>query len=105
MYLKLAGLAVVLASLFGAYTWVRHDAVTEYKTEQAVLQAKADKITQEKYNTLAADYETLKASRTTQFKTIVRTVEKLVDRPVYKVACIDTDGLEVANKALRGGHE
>lgn len=103
VYLRIAEFVVLIAFLFGAYYWVGDHAVTEYKQEQAVLQAKADKIQQSKYDDLAADYATLRATRTVQYKTITKTVEKLVDRPVYKNQCVDEQGLEVINKALSGG--
>lgn len=103
--IKLAEFLLTLVLLTGCYFWVRHDAVADYKKETAVEQAKADKIQQSKYDDLAADYAILKASRTTQFKTITRTVEKLVQQPAYQVPCITQEGVEAANRALGGAHE
>lgn len=103
--IKLAEFLLALVLLIGCYFWVRHDAVADYKKEVAAEQAKSDKLQQAKYDDLAADYAILKAQRTTKYKTITKTVEKLVDRPVYKNQCIDTEGLEAANKALGGQHE
>lgn len=36
------------------------------------------------------------------YKTITQTVDRLVDRPVYRSVCLDADGLRVANEALSG---
>jgi hypothetical protein len=103
--IKLAEFFLALLLLTGCYFWVRHDAVADYKKEVAVEQAKADKIQQAKYDNLAADYAILKASRTVQFKTITKTVEKLVKQPSYQVPCITQEGVDAANKALEGAHE
>lgn len=103
--IKLAEFFLALILLTGCYFWVRHDAVADYKKEVAVEQAKVDKLQQERYDNLAADYAILKASRATGFKTVTKTVTKLVDRPIYKTQCIDQDGVDAANKALGGAHE
>lgn len=36
------------------------------------------------------------------YRTITQTVDKIVDRPVYKSLCLDDDGLRTANQALGG---
>ena len=36
------------------------------------------------------------------FKTITRSVDRLVDRPVYRNVCLDDDGLRLARCAIRG---
>jgi len=100
--IRIAALLLVLAGLFFAYDYVGDRAVDQYKAEQAIVQAKADKAQQEKYDTLAAEYEVAKASREIVYKTIVKRVEKIVDRPVYSTSCVDADGLDAANKALEG---
>lgn len=104
--IKLAASLTLALALFWGYHYIGDRAVNQYKQEQIVLQAKADKITQTRYDDLAADYAILKASRTTQFKTITRTVEKLVQQPAYQVPCITQEGVDAANRALQGGaHE
>lgn len=99
---KLVGVVLLLLALFAAYHWVGYQAVAEYKAEQFVLQAKADKIQQDKYNAIAKELEDAKADREVVFKTITKTVEKVVDRPIYLEQCIDQDGLDAANAALEG---
>lgn len=103
--IKLAEFLLALVLLTGCYFWVRHDAVEDYKASQLIVQAKADKIQQNKYDDLAADYAILKASRATGFKVVTRTVEKLVQQPAYQVPCITQEGVDAANKALEGAHE
>lgn len=97
----LAALAL-FAALGFAYFWVGHRAVEHYKTEQAMLQAKADKIQQDKYNAIAQELEVAKANRETVFRTITKTVEKVVEKPVYSTQCVEQEGVDVANAALEG---
>lgn len=99
---KLIGALILVVALFGAYHWVGHRAVEHYKTEQAVLQAKADKLQQDKYNAIAKELEDAKANREVVFKTITKTVNKVVEKEVYRNVCIDTEGVDVANAALEG---
>lgn len=103
--MRLAAVLLLLAALFFAYDYVGDRAVTEYKQEQALVQADADKAQQDKYNELAADYEIAKASREVVYKTITKKVDKIVERKVYSNECFDSEGLEEANKALRGKNE
>ena len=102
---KLAAALLFLAGLFFAYDYVGDRAVDKYKTEQAIVQAAADKAQQEKYNNLAADYEVAKASKEIVYRTIPKKVDKIVERKVYSNECFDLEGLEEANKALRGKNE
>lgn len=94
---------VAFALLFGAYLWVGHHAVSEYKQEQLIVQMEKDKAQQKKYNVLAQDYEELKTKRQENARTTVREVEKIIDRPVYLNECLDDDGLRIINAAIRGG--
>lgn len=99
---KLIGAALLLLALFGAYKWIGYNAVAEYKTEQIVLQAKADKIQQDKYNAIAQELEAAKAKREVVFKTITKTVQKVVEKPIYHENCIDEQGKSLVNQALTG---
>lgn len=46
--------------------------------------------------------ETARAKTSIRYKTLVREVEKVVERPVYANVCLDADGLRLANSALAG---
>lgn len=102
VWLRVAEFAVLIAFLFGAYVWVGHNAVEDYKTEQVVLQAKADAAQQAKYNKLAEDYEKLKSTRQGNVNTITRTYEKVIEKPIYSTVCIEPSGLQLANEAIAG---
>lgn len=56
----------------------------------------------EAFNKLADDYERAKADRKVVYETITKTVDRIVDRPVYRNVCIDDDGLRQINAALAG---
>lgn len=105
VYLKLAEYAVLIVFLCGAYFWIGEHAVSDYKQEQSVIQAKADAAKQAKYDKLAGDYESLKTQRSTVTNTITHEVETIVKQPIYQTQCIDKQGLDIANKALRGSLE
>ncbi|MEB3753833.1 hypothetical protein [Acinetobacter sp. MD2(2019)] len=52
-----------------------------------------------KANKVSQDYETLKSEQQTKTETITRTVQKIVERPVYINTCFDSDGVSAVNAA------
>lgn len=50
----------------------------------------------------AANLEENNAEASVIYKTITRSVDRYVDRPVYRAECFDADGLRDANAALTG---
>lgn len=50
----------------------------------------------------ATQLEAKNAESKVIYKTIARTVDKYIDRPVYRAECFDVDGLRDANAALNG---
>lgn len=96
-------LAMILVGfMFWAYDEVGDRAVDQYKAEQAVLVAQADKVQRERYNALEGRYEALKSKREYNERVIVKNVEKIVTRDVYRNVCIDDDGLRLINEAISG---
>lgn len=55
-----------------------------------------------KANTASGGLEKDNAKTRTVYKTITQTVDKIVERPVYRNVCLDDDGLRSANAALAG---
>lgn len=102
MYQKLLEIALAALLVLGAWWYSGHTAVEAYKSQQEIAQAKATKLQQDKYDELAGKYETLRDTRATNAKTIIREIEKVVDRPIYRNICIDDAGLSLANAALAG---
>lgn len=46
--------------------------------------------------------EEQKAQQQVVYQTITKTVDRIVEKPVYKNVCLDTDGVAAANAALAG---
>lgn len=58
----------------------------------------------EKANQVSADYEQLKATRQVKIQTVRDTVQKIVERPVYRDRnCFDSDGMQQLGKAISFG--
>ena len=53
-------------------------------------------------NAQAEELEQARAKREIIYRTITKTVDRIVDRPVYRSVCLDDDGLRIANEALTG---
>ena len=51
-------------------------------------------------NEISSEYEALKQKQLEGQRVIYKTVEKIVDRPIYRNVCIDDDGLSEINKAV-----
>lgn len=100
IYSKLLEVLLAIGLIAGAWFYAGHRAVEQYRQEVALEQAAANAAQQARYETLAGEYETLKLKRAENARTIIKEVEKIVDRPIYSVQCLDTDGLRIANEAI-----
>lgn len=101
--LKLAEIIICGALCWGAYNYIGHRFVEDYKKDQIVLQIKADKEKQDKYDKLSQELIDLKLKRAGNAGAIRTEVERIIERPVYLNACIDDDGLRIINDAIKGG--
>ncbi len=68
------------------------------KIESAQVEALAKQ--QDKVNKVSADYEKLRSEQRTKVETVTRTVQKIVERPIYLNRCIDDDGLQQINSLI-----
>ena len=66
--------------------------------EQKHLKALAVK--QNQINKVSADYEAEKSKQRVQVEQITRTVQKIIDRPVYQQHCFDDDGVSAINSLI-----
>lgn len=96
--------AALLAGLlaFGAGWQVR-----SWKADSdAVAQVRADARTAEHRATTgdaaATAYEAKRATLQRQDAVLVREIERVVEKPVYRTECIDADGLRIIADALSG---
>lgn len=69
--------------------------------EQKHLKALAEK--QNLINQVSADYETLKSEQRVQVETVTREVQKIIERPVYRNDCFDSDGVQQLNSLIASG--
>lgn len=99
---RLAEIALIATLLTGGYFYVHHKGYNEALQEVAIAQEKVDKAQREKYDKLAQELEDIKKKRQENVRTITKTVEKIIDRPVYSNVCIDDSGLSVINASLKG---
>ncbi|WDZ50159.1 hypothetical protein LF296_12600 [Acinetobacter vivianii] len=70
------------------------------KIERAQVEALAKQ--QDKVNKVSADYEKLRSEQRTKVETVTRTVQKIVERPIYLNRCIDEQGLSIINNLIDG---
>lgn len=66
--------------------------------EQKHLKALAAK--QDQINKVSSDYEAEKSKQRVQVEQVTRTVQKIVDRPVYQQHCFDDDGVSAINSLI-----
>lgn len=99
-YAATAIVAAVLAfsSAWKVQNW-RHDAQDKARMEaeqetQRLRARVADKASE--------GHEQFKEKERVEYQTIVETVERIVDRPVYRNVCFDADGLRQLNAAITG---
>lgn len=67
-------------------------------------QVKALAEAQNHINQVSADYEQLKSEQRTKVEYVEREVQKIVERPVYKSACVDADGMQQINDLIKAGN-
>lgn len=97
--------AVVAAALsFGAAWKVqdwRHDAAELARKEDA---AELVRLRARKADTAAVTHEEFKEKERVVYQVITETVDRIVERPVYRdTVCLQPDGLRALNSAIRGG--
>lgn len=54
-------------------------------------------------NKVSADYEKLKSEQATKVEYVIRTINKYIDRPIYRNVCIDDDGRVQLNELIESG--
>ncbi|MGC9640898.1 hypothetical protein [Acinetobacter pittii] len=67
-------------------------------------QVKALAEAQNQINQVSADYEQLKSEQRTKVEYVEREVQKIVERPIYKSACVDADGVQQINDLIKAGN-
>lgn len=100
IYAGLTAAALAVGFLGGVKVedW-RHDAAQLAAQNAATAKFKRD---EKRVDLAAVGHEDFKAKEEIVYVDRVRTVTKLVARPVYRNVCIDDDGLRLLNDAIAG---
>jgi hypothetical protein len=99
-----AGL-IGLLMMGGLYLKGRIDGRTACNDRIAVMAAESmerERNAQQQALEASAQLEAARGKTAIKYKTIVKEVEKVVERPVYSNLCLDDDGLRLVNAALTG---
>lgn len=104
----LVALAIITA--LGGIGYKIHD--SGYKSaqlacaEEKEAQRKADEAAQQildnQWLAAAQQLEKARGEKRIVYRTITQSIDKYIDRPVYRNVCLDADGLRDANAALSG---
>lgn len=100
--MQLTIIASVLAGIlaFGS-AWKIQDWRFDSQEKERLEQVQEAKRMREKQITVAsAGYEKKKEATRIKYVTITETVEKIVDRPIYKNVCLDDDGIKLINEGI-----
>ncbi len=103
MWAYAAAAAVAGALAFGSAWRVqdwRYEAREAERLEQAAEKRRMDA---KQVDGAAVGHEQFKERERVVYQTITETVDRIVERPVYRNVCIDADGLRALNDAVRGG--
>jgi len=105
---------IVLLLIFSFWkTWQHNDAAGDLRKAKLACEAKvkteiekavkpykdAEKLAAEKAQRAGEKYEQVKESERVKTETITRTVQKIVERPIYINTCFDADGVSAVNSA------
>ncbi len=99
---KLIGIVLIVLAIAGSYGYAYHEGVEHQKGVQAVEIAKVNAAAKIKYDGIAKELEAQKGYSLIVYRDIIKKVPTIVDRPVYSNVCLDSDGVNLINQALRG---
>lgn len=108
-WILIGALAGSIAIAGGAYFKGDADAANRYQLKITKMQIDATAAAQKirdaltaQANAAVATLEGQNAQARVVYRTIHDQVDRLVDRPVYRNVCLDTDGLMLVNAAIAG---
>ena len=102
MSLQLTAIAALVAALLGASgAWTaRGWLCTANEAERVAAEAEARAKQASVANTAATGHERDKVKLQTKFVTITETVEKIIEKPIYRTDCYDAAGLRAHADAV-----
>ena len=105
LYLKagIVGLGVILFVLTYAKGRVDGTAACDHRINLLLMEAnEREKGYQIIAHTQSELLEKAKTKTEIRYRTLLKEVEREVEKPVYRVVCLTDDGVRIANNALRG---
>lgn len=92
-------LAVFVGGMMAGIKWhAGQDAIKE-NTRQ-VNQRATERLQRQNSNTAAVAHESDKVRIETEYRDVIKEVQRVVEKPVYRNVCLDPDGLSVIGDAL-----
>lgn len=92
-------LAVFVGGMMVGIKWhAGQDAIKE--NARQVNQRATERLQRQNSNTAAVAHESDKVRIETEYRDVIKEVQRVVEKPVYRNVCLDPDGLSVIGDAL-----
>ena len=92
-------LAVFVGGMMAGIKWhAGQDAIKE--NARQVNQRATERLQRQNSNTAAVAHESDKVRIETEYRDVIKEVQRVVEKPVYRNVCLDPDGLSVIGDAL-----
>ena len=92
-------LAVFVGGMMAGIKWLAgQDAIKE--NARQVNQRATERLQRQNSNTAAVAHESDKVRIETEYRDVIKEVQRVVEKPVYRNVCLDPDGLSVIGDAL-----
>ena len=92
-------LAVFVGGMMAGIKWhAGQDAIKE--NARQVNQRAEERMRRQNANTAAVAFEGDRVRIETEFRDVIREVDRVIEKPVYRNVCLDPDGLSVIGDAL-----
>jgi len=92
-------LAVFVGGMMVGIKWhAGRDAIAEQARQ--VNQRATERLQRQNSNTAAVAHESDKVRIETEYRDVIKEVQRVVEKPVYRNVCLDPDGLSVIGDAL-----
>ena len=92
-------LSVAVGGMMAGIKWhAGQDAIKE--NARQVNQRATERLQRQNSNTAAVAHESDKVRIETEYRDVIKEVQRVVEKPVYRNVCLDPDGLSVIGDAL-----
>jgi hypothetical protein len=95
LWIRLAVLLAVLAAGSAAGWKTRAWKADADDRERIERQAKTEHVQREKVDAASSAFETSRAAEDVRERTVIKEVQRVVEKPVYRERCLDDDGLRI----------